>query len=119
MPESLIAGIPVHFPFEPYPVQRAYMEKVIQCLRDGTNGVLESPTGTGKTLSLLCSSLAWIRTRQSEHQQQMIKLDKGADLMGGAGAGGGPELSDLAKTMGKANNWGVPKVIYASRTHCS
>ncbi|KAH8266752.1 hypothetical protein KR026_000071 [Drosophila bipectinata] len=116
MPESLIAGIPVHFPFEPYPVQRAYMEKVIQCLKDGTNGVLESPTGTGKTLSLLCSSLAWIRTRQSEHQQQMIKLDKGADLMGGGG-GGGPELSDLAKTMGKANNWGVPKVIYASRTH--
>ncbi|KAH8420535.1 hypothetical protein KR009_011261 [Drosophila setifemur] len=108
MPESLIAGIPVHFPFEPYPVQRAYMEKVIQCLRDGTNGVLESPTGTGKTLSLLCSSLAWIRTRQSEHQQQMLKMDK---------AEPGAELSDLAKTVGKANNWGVPKVIYASRTH--
>ncbi|XP_017035372.1 regulator of telomere elongation helicase 1 homolog [Drosophila kikkawai] len=112
MPESLIAGIPVHFPFEPYPVQRAYMEKVIQCLRDGTNGVLESPTGTGKTLSLLCSSLAWIRTRQSEHQQQMLKLDKGD-----AGAGAGVELSDLARTVGKINNWGVPKVIYASRTH--
>ncbi|KAH8245486.1 hypothetical protein KR032_010889 [Drosophila birchii] len=114
MPESIIAGIPVHFPFEPYPVQRAYMEKVIQCLRDGTNGVLESPTGTGKTLSLLCSSLAWIRTRQSEHQQQMLKLDKGD---GGAGAGAGVELSDLARTVGKINNWGVPKVIYASRTH--
>lgn len=112
MPESLIAGIPVHFPFEPYPVQRAYMEKVIQCLRDGTNGVLESPTGTGKTLSLLCSSLAWIRTRQSEHQQQMLKLGKGD-----AGAEPGSELSDLARTVGKINNWGVPKVIYASRTH--
>nr|XP_016931748.1 regulator of telomere elongation helicase 1 homolog [Drosophila suzukii] len=117
MPESLIAGIPVHFPFEPYPVQRAYMEKVIQCLRDGTNGVLESPTGTGKTLSLLCSSLAWIRTRQSEQQQQMMKMEK-ADLpgFGGGGAPGG-DLSELAKTVGRANNWGVPKVIYASRTH--
>jgi len=117
MPESLIAGIPVHFPFEPYPVQRAYMEKVIQCLRDGTNGVLESPTGTGKTLSLLCSSLAWIRTRQSEQQQQMMKMEK-VDLpgFGGGGAPGG-DLSELAKTVGRANNWGVPKVIYASRTH--
>ncbi|XP_017055046.1 regulator of telomere elongation helicase 1 homolog isoform X2 [Drosophila ficusphila] len=115
MPESLIAGIPVHFPFEPYPVQRAYMEKVIQCLRDGTNGVLESPTGTGKTLSLLCSSLAWIRTRQSEQQQQMLKMEK-SDLPGQNDTPGG-DLSELAKTVGRANNWGVPKVIYASRTH--
>ncbi|KAH8281240.1 hypothetical protein KR018_001377 [Drosophila ironensis] len=109
MPECEIGGIPVYFPFEPYPVQRAYMEKVIQCLRDGTNGVLESPTGTGKTLSLLCSSLAWIRTRQSEHQKQMLKLgaEKDADN----------PMSDLAKVVGKTNNWGVPKVIYASRTH--
>ncbi|KMZ08357.1 regulator of telomere elongation helicase 1 homolog [Drosophila simulans] len=116
MPESLIAGIPVHFPFEPYPVQRAYMEKVIHCLRDGTNGVLESPTGTGKTLSLLCSSLAWIRTRQSEHQMQMVKMEK-ADFSGIGGGAPGGDLSELAKTMGRANNWGVPKVIYASRTH--
>ncbi|XP_017136485.1 regulator of telomere elongation helicase 1 homolog [Drosophila miranda] len=116
MPESVIAGIPVHFPFEPYNVQRDYMEKVIICLRDGTNGVLESPTGTGKTLSLLCASLAWIRTRQSEHQQQMIKL-KATSKEGGPGSGPGGDLSELAMTVGQANNWGVPKVIYASRTH--
>ncbi|ALC49144.1 CG4078 [Drosophila busckii] len=109
MPESVIAGIPVHFPFEPYEVQRAYMEKVIMCLRDGTNGVLESPTGTGKTLSLLCSSLAWIRTRQSELQQQVLKLQQDQKQQ--------KPGSDLALTMGRTNNWGVPKVIYASRTH--
>ncbi|XP_030569109.1 regulator of telomere elongation helicase 1 homolog [Drosophila novamexicana] len=121
MPENIIAGIPVHFPFEPYEVQRAYMEKVIMCLRDGTNGVLESPTGTGKTLSLLCASLAWIRTRQSEQQQYMQKLQldqqKQATSAAGAGAGAGAGVADLNAVMGKANNWGVPKVIYASRTH--
>ncbi|KAH8416818.1 hypothetical protein KR222_005993 [Zaprionus bogoriensis] len=123
MPESIIAGIPVHFPFEPYEVQRAYMEKVIVCLRDGTNGVLESPTGTGKTLSLLCSSLAWIRTRQSEMQLNMQKMQKEQQQQqhqhhSKMGAGVAAVLGgEIAGAMGKANNWGVPKVIYASRTH--
>lgn len=55
-----IRGVDVNFPFPPYDVQTAYMEKVIECLETKKNGLLESPTGTGKTLSLLCSSLAWL-----------------------------------------------------------
>ncbi|KAH8300994.1 hypothetical protein KR044_009055 [Drosophila immigrans] len=115
MPESIIAGIPVHFPFEPYDVQRAYMEKVITCLRDGTNGVLESPTGTGKTLSLLCSSLAWLRTRQSEValDKQKLKLEQQASIPTAASV----LSNEIVAAMGRSSNWGVPKVIYASRTH--
>lgn len=45
MPEYDINGVAVNFPFEPYSVQRAYMEKVIDCLEKCVNGVLESPTG--------------------------------------------------------------------------
>lgn len=45
MPEFIINGIPVNFPFKPYDVQTAYMEKVIDCLQNSANGVLESPTG--------------------------------------------------------------------------
>jgi hypothetical protein len=33
MSEYMINGIPVNFPFEPYSVQSAYMEKVLECLK--------------------------------------------------------------------------------------
>lgn len=45
MPEFIIKDVPVMFPFEPYSVQRTYMEKVIECLERSGNAVLESPTG--------------------------------------------------------------------------
>ncbi|MEW5299138.1 MAG: hypothetical protein WDW38_005032 [Sanguina aurantia] len=52
-------GLWVEFPFEPYDVQREYMSQVILALQQGKNALLESPTGTGKTLCLICATLAW------------------------------------------------------------
>jgi hypothetical protein len=34
-----------------------------------TNTIIESPTGSGKTLSLICSSLAWQRAEYGELQK--------------------------------------------------
>ena len=43
--------------------------QIIQALNKGDNALLESPTGSGKSLGLLCSALAWqkhdFETRQS------------------------------------------------------
>lgn len=60
MVEVVVSGISISFPFPPYPAQVEYMRCVIQCLQNGSNGLLESPTGTGKTLCLLCSTLGWL-----------------------------------------------------------
>ena len=59
MPTYDILGITVRFPYNAYDCQIKLMETVISGLQRGDNALLESPTGTGKTLCLLCATLAW------------------------------------------------------------
>ena len=55
-------GIEVEFPYpNPYPAQRALIANSMAAFVKSENALLESPTGTGKTISLLASSLAYQR----------------------------------------------------------
>jgi len=58
----------VRFPYEPYRCQLDYMRTVLRALKTGTHAALESPTGTGKTLCLLCASCAWLLWHRSNPQ---------------------------------------------------
>lgn len=71
MPIVPISGVNVEFPKAPYECQVTYMQKVLQAMSSGTNALLESPTGTGKTLSLLCASLAW----QKQHNRRLERIE--------------------------------------------
>eukprot|EP00771_Trimastix_marina_P000080 gnl/Trimastix_PCT/1083.p1 GENE.gnl/Trimastix_PCT/1083~~gnl/Trimastix_PCT/1083.p1 ORF type:complete len:1148 (-),score=270.65 gnl/Trimastix_PCT/1083:33-3476(-) len=66
----LIRNVHVEFPFVPYDCQLLYMERVIEALDTSANALLESPTGTGKTLSLLCAALAWHKYRKQENVRE-------------------------------------------------
>lgn len=68
------SDVEVDFPYEAYPCQLDYMASVIRALDDGSNALLESPTGTGKTLCLLCATLAWRRGQVSRLERQVLEL---------------------------------------------
>ena len=68
----IIEGIVIFFPYKPYPSQEEYMKKVILTLKSkGNISALESPTGTGKTLCLLCSILAWIKHNEDDEEKNI------------------------------------------------
>ena len=62
-----VDGYDVWLPFErPYHCQREYVAKVIETLATGNNALLESPTGTGKTISFLCAAVAFIKKQREK-----------------------------------------------------
>ncbi|KAK8936340.1 DNA repair helicase UVH6 [Platanthera zijinensis] len=61
------------FPFEPYPIQIDFMSFLYESLNRGGVAMLESPTGTGKTLSIICSALQWIVDQRKRQQPQCEK----------------------------------------------
>jgi regulator of telomere elongation helicase 1 len=95
-------GVEIRFPFSPYPSQKAFTENVLDCVVNGKHGILESPTGTGKTMALLAAAVAW-----TEHRRRI------------------PTASVLATSMPKmpleatsfASGRSSSLVIYSSRTH--
>ncbi|ENN80564.1 hypothetical protein YQE_03016, partial [Dendroctonus ponderosae] len=97
-----INGIPVDFPFKPYDIQKDYMKKVIECIQNETTAVLESPTGTGKTLSLLCSSLAWLQLKKAQIQAQRFANVKSSFSKGTGNAKGAAALSNFLDVDEKA-----------------
>ncbi|XP_070237500.1 regulator of telomere elongation helicase 1 isoform X2 [Bos mutus] len=115
MPKITLKGVTVDFPFQPYKCQEEYMSKVLECLQEKVNGILESPTGTGKTLCLLCSTLAW-----REHLRDAVSARRIAERASGelfpdrtlASWGNAIPEGDVP-----ACYTDIPKIIYASRTH--
>ncbi|VDK44204.1 unnamed protein product [Gongylonema pulchrum] len=69
--ELLICGYLVKLPpdIQPYTTQRTMIAKILLSLKNILNALIESPTGSGKTLCLLSASCAWLEKYKEERKR--------------------------------------------------
>ena len=110
-----IAGYDVAFPHDAYGVQLGFMDKVLKALDNKSNALLEAPTGSGKTLSLLCAALAW----QRQQKLDLAKADVEEHTKGQVSSD--VEESQQAETLYPESKPKQQKrctrIYYATRTH--
>ncbi|XP_029922829.1 Fanconi anemia group J protein isoform X2 [Myripristis murdjan] len=94
--EYTIGGVKIHFPCKAYPSQLAMMNSIMRGLNYGKHCLLESPTGSGKSLALLCSALAWQQAQHAKVQQ------------GGSAKEGKTPSEDKNAAECKTSNAGTP-----------
>ncbi|GFH08772.1 ATP-dependent RNA helicase chl1, partial [Haematococcus lacustris] len=80
------------FPVQPYAVQSRFMTALYAACELGGVALLESPTGTGKTLSIICSALQWLEDERNRPQPAPPKPTAGSQL-GLANAGTGASVA--------------------------
>ncbi|PWN33962.1 DNA repair helicase [Meira miltonrushii] len=63
-----------HFPYpKAYSIQLDLMRAVFTAIEDEKVGIFESPTGTGKSLSLICGACTWLEANAKRHEQGQLK----------------------------------------------
>eukprot|EP00879_Flechtneria_rotunda_P018409 GHRR01019311.1.p1 GENE.GHRR01019311.1~~GHRR01019311.1.p1 ORF type:complete len:601 (+),score=184.42 GHRR01019311.1:196-1803(+) len=65
------------FPYTPYGIQQQLMTNMYEALQSNQFGLFESPTGTGKTLSVICSTLKWLENERLS--QAAASLEAGGE----------------------------------------
>ncbi|GAA5928913.1 DNA helicase [Sporobolomyces koalae] len=67
------------FPFEPYSIQLDLMKHLYDSISHGKCTVIESPTGTGKSLSLISSTLTFLRDQKSQARTALVAQVRASD----------------------------------------
>lgn len=101
------------FPHTPYEIQEQLMQELFRVLENGQVGIFESPTGTGKSLTLTCGALTWLERHEALVKSEMLERIGGVER----------ELGKLQKEGEQAEDWleaqGSPDCSGRSCRSCS
>uniref|UniRef100_A0A914YW31 Helicase ATP-binding domain-containing protein n=1 Tax=Panagrolaimus superbus TaxID=310955 RepID=A0A914YW31_9BILA len=108
----IVNGITVQLPpgFKPYPSQQLMFVKIIQSLKNKKHAMIESPTGSGKSLGLLSACCAWLqdyKVKRRLAKQQCPKHGTGSIAAGFNKAVDDikmPRIDETPSKSGKENN---------------
>ena len=132
-----IGGVKIRFPYpKPYPAQTNMMKAMIKALKNQENALLESPTGSGKSMATLCAPLAFLKMEEDKikaqfiEEREMIKsrLEESQSQKIDSQETGSPHDHDLdieclenkLKNLDFKENELIsrlPKIYFATRTH--
>ena len=66
-------------PYDPYGIQLQFMSSLYECIEERKVAVFESPTGTGKSLSLICGSMTWLRDHKRKTNEKSLEATDNAN----------------------------------------
>ncbi|XP_022912815.2 ATP-dependent DNA helicase DDX11 [Onthophagus taurus] len=69
--ERLVPPENFDFPFPPYKIQNDFMKNLYEILEAKNLGIFESPTGTGKSLSIICGAIKWLKDHNVREREDL------------------------------------------------
>ena len=89
------------------------MSGVIECIKGKMNGLIESPTGTGKTLSVICGAIAAMQSlRKNYRRYRKFKKKEGIEVKEDIN-----EEDEETRELEEEISMVPTTIIYCTRTH--
>ncbi|KAI1317101.1 DEAD H (Asp-Glu-Ala-Asp His) box helicase 11 [Mortierella claussenii] len=95
------------FPYAaPYAIQTDFMQQLFTCIDQRKVGIFESPTGTGKSLSMICGAVSWLIEHEKAEQERTRKeQEEVAGMKTGSVGSNDKSITTVAPKIDDTPDW--------------